>query len=123
MPAVKSEALFGPNLSQLKAKLGQTKGDMKSARVWLIQWILDPHKHSPRSRMPVTLTQPIERPSAKEPGKFEKISPEHQAADIAAWLLAQTPKDFGAEWADLQVPEPDEKTLKELARVYLVHGA
>lgn len=50
VPAVDSQAKFGPNLSQVVAKLGQKPGDKKSARVWLIQWIMDPHVHSPRSR-------------------------------------------------------------------------
>ena len=52
------EAIFGPNLSQIVDKLGTKKGDKESARIWLIQWIMDPQVHSPRSRMPVThLTQ------------------------------------------------------------------
>lgn len=100
-PAIVSEANFGPNLSQLAAKLGKTAGDKASARVWLIQWLLDPHVHSPRSRMPVTHLTP------------------NQAADIAAWLLSQPATDLGAEWAKLEVKEPDAKTLKKLAEVYL----
>jgi cbb3-type cytochrome oxidase cytochrome c subunit len=102
VPAVKSDRQFGPNLSQVGAKLGRTEGDKKSARVWLIQWIMDPHVHSPRSRMPVThLTA-------------------DQAADIAAWLLSQPPQDLGEEWNELTVPEPDQKELENLASVYLV---
>src|SRR5262249_13703653 len=68
-PAVHSEAMFGPNLSQVAAKLG--KSDKDSARIWLRQWIMDPHVHSPRSRMPVT------HMDARE------------AADIAEWLLSE----------------------------------
>ncbi len=102
VPGVHGEAQFGPNLSQVAAKLGTSPGDKTSARTWLIQWIKDPHVHSPRSRMPVTHLTDI------------------QAADIAAWLLAQPPKDLGAEWADVSVPEPDAKQLQDLARVYLV---
>ena len=72
------EAQFGPDLSQLVGKLGTGKLGKKpnepaSSRNWLIQWIMDPHQYSPRSRMPVTHL------SGKE------------AADIAAWLLAQSP--------------------------------
>jgi mono/diheme cytochrome c family protein len=102
VPGVHSVAQFGPNLSQAVAKLGQTPGDKKSARTWLIQWIMDPHVHSPRSRMPVThLTA-------------------NQAADVAAWLLAQTPTDLGPDWDQLAVPEPGIDKYKDLARVYLV---
>src|SRR5207237_914152 len=102
VPAVTSVAQFGPNLSQVAAKLGKKAGDPSSARVWLRQWITDPHVHSPRSRMPVTHLK------------------DEEAADVAAWLLAQTPKDVGAEWKDLAVAEPGEKTLENLARAYLV---
>lgn len=101
---VKSDALFGPNLSQVAAKLGSKEGDKKSARTWLIQWITNPHVHSPRSRMPVTHLTPA------------------QAADVAAWLLSQQPKDLGDEWKDLTVAEPDKEKLENLARVYLSHG-
>jgi cbb3-type cytochrome oxidase cytochrome c subunit len=97
-PSIMSEAQFGPNLSQVAAKLGPGK----AARVWLTQWILDPHFHSPRSRMPVTHLEPT------------------QAADIAEWLLAQPAQDLGAEWAELAVAQPDQETLQNLARVYLV---
>ena len=100
-PAVTSEALFGPNLSQVAAKLGKKQGDA-DAQKWLRQWIIDPHVHSPRSRMPVThLT-------------------DKEAADVAAWLLAQQPEDLGAEWATLEVAEPTRDTLEKLARAYLV---
>jgi cytochrome c2 len=102
VPGVKSEAHFGPSLNQLTAKLGTTPNDKKSARTWLIQWISDPHVHSPRSRMPVTHLSPA------------------NAADIAAWLLSQPATDLGDEWQKLDVADPDEKKLQELARVYLV---
>jgi mono/diheme cytochrome c family protein len=102
LPAIAGEAQFGPNLSQIKAKLGKGKGDNDAAR-WLIQWVLDPHLHSPRSRMPVThLTR-------------------EEAADVAAWLLSQEPSDLGAGWP-LKVAEPSMKTLTALARVYLIRN-
>ncbi len=102
-PAMNSEAQFGPNLSQLVGKLGTKANEPASARTWLIQWIMDPHQYSPRSRMPVThLTG-------------------NEAADIAAWLLAQSATDaVGPDWKTLQVKEPELATLKSLARVYLV---
>jgi mono/diheme cytochrome c family protein len=103
VPAMESEAQFGPNLSQLVGKLGTKANDPSSSRTWLIQWIMDPHQYSPRSRMPVTHLTATE------------------AADIAAWLLAQSPNDaVGPEWKSLTVKEPDFDTLKSLARVYLI---
>ena len=106
-PAIAGEAQFGPNLSQLKAKLVRKSGDKEAerrlGRIWLRQWITDPHVHSPRSRMPVThLTK-------------------EEAADVAAWLLDQQPgKDaFGEGWDGLSVSEPEYKEYENLARVYL----
>ncbi|MFO0863622.1 MAG: c-type cytochrome [Gemmataceae bacterium] len=97
-----SLADFGPNLSQIKEKLGSKKGDTESARVWLTQWIMNPQFHHARSRMPVTHL---------EPG---------QAADIAEWLLSQPATDLGDEWTNLKVADAEEETLKNLAKVYLV---
>jgi cbb3-type cytochrome oxidase cytochrome c subunit len=101
-PAMMGEALFGPNLSQIVGKLGTKKGDKASARTWLIQWVLQPQVHSPRSRMPVTHLTPAE------------------AADVAEWLLSQKALDEGPEWAELAVREPNEVDLRKLAEVYLV---
>jgi cytochrome c2 len=101
-PAVASEAQFGPNLSQVAEKLGAKAGDKASAQLWLVQWVLDPKVHSPRSRMPVTHLTP------------------HEAADVAAWLLNQPGADHGPGWDKLEVAPADVKTLEQLARVYLV---
>ncbi len=101
LPAIPGQQQFGPNLSQIKAKLGTKPGDLASARKWLMYWIHDPHVHSPRSRMPVThLTN-------------------EEIADVAEWLLSMEPMDLGAEWATLDVPEPDLRKLEQLTRVYL----
>jgi mono/diheme cytochrome c family protein len=102
LPAIPSEAQFAPDLSQVVAKLGEGKGknDPKALK-WLVNWIKDPHVHSPRSRMPVTHLTDAE------------------AADVAAWLLSQPATDLGRDWAQLKVSEPDLKTLKQLAEVYL----
>jgi cbb3-type cytochrome oxidase cytochrome c subunit len=98
LPEITSAAVFGPNLTQVAAKFG----DKAKARKWLIQWILDPHVHSPRSRMPVTHLTP------------------HEAADVAAWLLAQPmPADNKDAWEKTAVKEPTNDDLKSLARVYL----
>jgi cytochrome c2 len=101
-PAIVGEAIFGPNLSQVAGKLGRKNGDKASAMLWLTQWIVDPKVHSPRSRMPVTHLTPAD------------------AADVAAWLLAQPAMDQGSGWKDLTVAEPDITKLEDLAKVYLV---
>src|SRR5262249_18620976 len=103
-PAVTGHATFGPNLSEVAFKLGTKAGDRASARLWLIQWVLNPNIHHPRTRMPVTHLN------------------EKDAADVAAWLLEQ-----GKEWADgegkqffdLKVEPPSTDTLKRLARLLL----
>jgi mono/diheme cytochrome c family protein len=97
-PKIASDAVFGPNLSQVAEKLGKTP----EARKWLIQWIVNPHVHSPRSRMPVTHLTP------------------NEAADVAAWLLAQRADDaVGPDWKTLEVTPPATDDLKNLAKVYL----
>ncbi len=101
-PAIeKNEAVFGPSLSQLVGKFGKSKEEQADARKWLIQWITDPHVHSPRSRMPVTHLAPKE------------------AADIAAWLLNQSATDHGDDWDEIHVKPPLRKELEDLAKVYL----
>lgn len=104
-PAIVSEAQFGPNLSQVAEKFLGKNPDAKtkeSARVWLVQWILNPQAHSPRSRMPITHLNPDE------------------ATDLASWLLDQKAQDLGEGWDDLTVARPDPKVMKNLASVYLV---
>ncbi len=82
------------------------RAKMTSARAWLVQWLLDPHVYSPRSRMPITHLTPQE------------------AAQVSDWLLEQSPADLGRSWSsdgmkDLAEPA-DSDTFKNLARVYLV---
>lgn len=96
LPAISSEAHFGPNLSRVALKLGTKPGDTASARRWLIQWITNPNIHNPRTYMPVThLTV-------------------EQANDIATWLLSQK-----EEWQAPEVPAPTTETLERMAHVYL----
>ena len=105
LPPVTGQATFGPDLSQLAAKLGvkpgdgHRPGDLESARRWLTQWIVDPKFHHPRTFMPVThLTR-------------------EEAAAVADWLLSQ---DSG--WS---MPEPtrlDVKPLEDMARLWLEKG-
>jgi mono/diheme cytochrome c family protein len=101
LPAVHSEAHFGPTLSQIKAKLGTKPGDMASARTWLIHWITNPWMHSPRTRMPITHLD------------------EKEAADVAEWLLSQPATELGPGWRELTVSPPEDRTLQALVKVYL----
>jgi cytochrome c2 len=95
--AVVGEATFGPNLSRLAAKLNGEKG-----RRWLIQWIINPNVHFPRTRMPITHLTPKE------------------AGQVADWLLNQpVPKDAEFDKWNEGPPEPTKETLVDLARVYL----
>jgi mono/diheme cytochrome c family protein len=98
VPAVTSTADFAPDLSRLAAKLVPETGDAGAGRLWLIQWILDPKRHHPRTRMPVTYLSPQE------------------AGNIAAWLLSQPVTD----WDQKDVPNPSPELLANLARVYLL---
>lgn len=100
VPAVEGEAVFGPNLSRLAAKLGVDVKDpakkKESARRWLTQWIQDPKLHHPRTFMPVThLTRT-------------------EAGAVADWLLSQA-----SDWAATPAPQLDKESLRAMARLYL----
>jgi mono/diheme cytochrome c family protein len=95
--SVTSTADFGPNLSDLAAKIKPAFDDPEAKWRWLVQWIMNPNVHFPRTRMPVThLT-------------------EEEAAKIAAWLMSQPT----TEWKQPDPPAPDPGILERLARVYL----
>lgn len=97
LPAVAGEANFGPNLSNLVAKIAPEDGDPDAKRRWLVQWIMNPTVHSPRTLMPVTHLEPAE------------------ASDVAEWLLSRP----AGEWATQDPPAPNEDSLQALARVHL----
>ena len=100
VPSVKSDADFAPDLSRLAAKIApeENPSDPNAKRRWVVQWVLDPKIHHPRTRMPVThLTV-------------------EQADDVAAWLLSQPVSD----WSQENIPEPKPEALVDLARVYLL---
>jgi mono/diheme cytochrome c family protein len=102
IPAVVSEQHFGPNLSRVAAKIVPATKEKDAKRRWIVQWLLDPNVHSPRTKMPsVHLTV-------------------EQASQIGAWLLSQ-PVEEDEEykaWNESQ-EAPDLKTLIDLTRVYL----
>ncbi|HJT77691.1 MAG TPA: cytochrome c, partial [Gemmataceae bacterium] len=102
VPDVTSEADFAPDLSHVAAKLGTKPGDEASARRWLVQWILDPKAHFPRTRMPYTHLTPDE------------------AAAVAAWLLSEGKNQNGVEPPPLPADAKARLNVyKALARVYL----
>jgi mono/diheme cytochrome c family protein len=95
---VPGQQTFAPNLSRLAAKIAPEGGDANAKRRWLIQWILNPNIHFPRTRMPITHLTPDE------------------AAAIAAWLLGIKVDD----WDQPEVATPKSETLAELVKVYLI---
>jgi len=100
IPVVTSVAPFGPDLSRLAAKIAPEMypNDPEAKRRWLVQWLLNPNIHFPRTHMPIThLTV-------------------EQADAIAAWLLAQPVSD----WDQENVPDPKPEALAALAKVYLL---
>jgi mono/diheme cytochrome c family protein len=99
IPTVTGEATFAPDLSRVAAKIGPENGGPDAKRHWLVQWIMDPHIHSPRSRMPVTHLRV------------------DQAADVAAWLLSQAPEGWNEQE---ELPKASSENIAELARVYLL---
>jgi mono/diheme cytochrome c family protein len=96
---VQSPAQFAPDLSRVAAKIRPEGGDEAARRRWLVQWVLNPNVHHPRTRMPVT-----------------HLTPE-QAGNVADWLLSQDPKAEGWETPDPKQPSTGE--LVDLARVFL----
>jgi mono/diheme cytochrome c family protein len=106
VPAVDGQAVFGPNLSRVAAKIqpelsAEEAKDPARAdaarRRWLVQWVMNPNVHHPRTRMPITHLKP------------------EDAADIAEWLLSQKVTD----WNEADPKAPAMADLIMLARVYL----
>ncbi|MFL5242765.1 MAG: c-type cytochrome [Gemmataceae bacterium] len=102
IPAVVSNQHFGPNLSRLAPKIAPEKGGNEAKRRWIVQWLLDPTVHSPRTRMP------------------NAHFTVEQADQVGAWLLSQpVEEDEAYEAWKKELDAPDLPTLRELARVYL----
>jgi mono/diheme cytochrome c family protein len=90
-----SQAEFGPNLSNLKPKLGNNR---VQAEKWLYYWLTEPKSYHAQSRMPNPQLEPGDR------------------ADIAAFLLGPGSLPPPEEWKETAVSEGD---VAGLARVYL----
>jgi mono/diheme cytochrome c family protein len=100
-PAFKGgEADFGPDLTVTSQKLKPGKAGFD----WVYTWIRDPQRHHPRSKMPNLFLEPVTDAAG--------VVTEDPAADIAAFLVGDGPK----EW---QAPEYDRAKLKDLAELYL----
>src|SRR5439155_9638385 len=74
VPVPDVAANFAPDLSRVAAKIAPQGGDAKARRRWLVQWVLNPNVHHPRTRMPITHLTVA------------------QACDVADWLLSQEVK-------------------------------
>jgi mono/diheme cytochrome c family protein len=94
---VHGDSNFGPNLSRIAAKIAPDVGGDAGRRLWLVQWLLNPNVHHPRTRMPVTFLSVAE------------------ASDVAEWLLTTGPRSYNGE--DPEAPK--EETLRAMARLYL----
>jgi mono/diheme cytochrome c family protein len=97
LPAVHGEQNFGPELSRVAAKIGPDGGDAEAKRRWVVQWVLNPTIHYPRTRMPITHLTPDD------------------ASDVAEWLLSQPAEG----WKPPEMTALTEETLRDLAKVYL----
>lgn len=78
------EASFGPELSTVAQKL--RAGDDGFA--WLYTWIREPERHHPRTKMPNLFLDAYE---TVEGDKLVLVDP---AADIAAYLIGEGPKEY-----------------------------
>ena len=94
------DADFGPDLSVTSQKLLAGKKGFD----WVYTWIRDPQRHHPRSRMPNLFLEPV----LDADGQVS----EDPAADIAAFLVGEGPKEWPA-------PEYDDKAANDLAELYL----
>ena len=97
-----AQSVQGPNLSNLASKLNTEVG-----RKWLVRWIRDPARHSPRTLMPNTLLEPVPLTGQGENGD--------PAADIAAYLL-RSPAPGGEPKSRRALVESD---LDELLLLHL----
>lgn len=94
---------FGPNLIKTQEKLLPGKDGLD----WLYTWVRDPQRHHPRSRMPNLFLEPYDS------GGGNIVDP---AADIAAFLAGDGPKEFaGVEY--------DSDKVKGLAELHLAGKA
>lgn len=90
-------SIQGPELSRIGAKY-----TAPNARRWLVDWLRDPVRHSPRTVMP---NPRLEKTLSAEDGRATD-----PAEDLAAYLLASR-----ANFQTAPLPSPTEKDLCELS--------
>lgn len=88
---------FAPDLSRIGSKV--------KSRAWLVDWIVDPRKHDPRTTMPQF------RLDEDDDGK-------QMLADIVAYLMTLRDPEFDAEEVFSVEPEASARVLKEIAFNY-----
>ena len=94
----KNTAVFGPELSNVHAKIRPGKEGFN----WLYTWLRDPERHHPKTKMP-NLFLEVEGTGEK------RVDP---AADIAAFLLQGGPGDY-------PLPEVSDEGLDQLVTLML----
>ncbi len=113
----------GPDLSNLAAKL-----TAPGHPAWLVSWLRDPSRHSPRTLMPNLLLEPKPVTGGEDAegqgGRFTD-----PAADIAAYLLQSadrelpdTPKFVESDLDELALTHLSKTFSPDLARQYLDRG-
>ncbi len=96
----------GPDLSRLGAKYASDR-----AARWLADWLRDPARHAPRTRMPNSLLEPTALArGANESGPSKMFDP---VADLVAYLLGSAGPPAEASH------EPSEANLDELILAHL----
>ncbi|NQU23746.1 MAG: c-type cytochrome [Candidatus Nealsonbacteria bacterium] len=118
----KGQSTQGPDLSSVGAKY-----TVETARQWLVGWIRDPHRHSPRTLMPNPLLEPTPLPKEEpeeattaEDGDEDSVEDEPKprpmtdpAADLAAYLLGCN------EWTPGKQNPLKDSDLDDLALMHL----
>lgn len=121
-----NKADFGPNLSNVYAKISRDKGSPYSS--WLYTWLRNPSRHSARTKMPDTYLDPYTESGATA-GAAVRIDP---AADIMAYLLSRpegdgkralSPAPVEAAAVPLNSAAVDELFFNYLTKSGLTHAA
>jgi cbb3-type cytochrome oxidase cytochrome c subunit len=99
------QSVFGPDLSRLGSKYHTV-----SSQQWLASWLRKPTRHSPRTKMPGPLLEPVALAAGS--GQAGKPRLTDAAADLAAWLVSSRGGETGPP-APVAAADVD-----ELARLY-----
>ncbi|MBN1591239.1 MAG: c-type cytochrome, partial [Pirellulales bacterium] len=97
----------GPDLSRLGAKYPSAK-----AAAWLADWLRDPARRSPRTRMPNSQLEPI-----RLPGESDAAIVSDPVSDLVAYLLGPAGSVFGRS-SPVSEADLDELVLAHLTKHY-----